>query len=102
MSAPDPAVIIQEPVLFEWDDGNREKNLERHGITMEEAEQAFLDPEKKILHDPIHSSNEKRNLLLGKTQDSRILVIAFALRDTSVRVISARRAGKKEQLIYHS
>ena len=94
-------IILTEPIRFQWDGGNREKSFTKHGITPEESEQAFFDPGKKILRDPIHSVTEKRYILIGKIKDSNILTIIFTQRGAEVRVISARRASKKEQHIYH-
>lgn len=85
---------------FEWDTHNRGKNLITHGVTNEECEETFFDPDKKILEDEIHSENETRYILIGRTNTGRLLFIAFTLRKSRIRVISARDLNKREQKLY--
>ncbi|MBI2427099.1 MAG: BrnT family toxin [Candidatus Kerfeldbacteria bacterium] len=82
---------------FEWDSGNSQKNVVKHGVTNEECEEVFFDPQKKILRDVLHSHKEKRYLLLGKTKHHRALFVVFTLRKSKIRVISARDLNKKER-----
>jgi uncharacterized DUF497 family protein len=87
---------------FEWDKGNSAKNLIKHGITSEEAEQVFdLDP--FILEDSKHSTpEEKRFIVLGETITSKPLFIAFTLRNRLIRIISARPMSQKERTWYEN
>lgn len=85
---------------FEWDVYNRNKNLTAHGVTNEECEETFFDPDKKILEDEMHSENEARYILIGRTNTGRLLFIAFTLRQSKIRVISARDLNKREQKLY--
>ncbi len=85
---------------FEWDAHNRDKNLITHGVTNEECEEAFFDPDKKILGDELHSKNEARYVLIGRMNTGRLLFIVFTLRKNRVRVISARNLNKREQKLY--
>ncbi|MBI3442342.1 MAG: BrnT family toxin [Candidatus Sungbacteria bacterium] len=85
---------------FEWDSHNRDKNLIAHGVTNEECEETFFDPDKKMLGDEIHSENETRYILIGRTNTGRLLFIAFVLRKNRIRVISARDLNKREQKLY--
>lgn len=93
--------IFREPVVFEWDVGNIDKNLIRHRVRNEECEEAFFDPNKRVLRDALHSEKEKRHILLGKTKKRRVLFIVFTTRKNKVRIISARDLNKKELHLYH-
>ena len=87
------------PLTFEWDKGNRNKN-EKHDVADNECEEAFFDPAKVTLADPLHSESESRYILIGKTQHDRLLFVAFTLRHKKVRVISARDLNKREYFLY--
>lgn len=93
--------VFRGSVVFEWDKGNVDKNLIRHGVRNEECEEVFFDPQKRVLRDPLHSGKEKRYIVLGKTKKQRVLFIAFTTRKNKVRVISARDLNKKELHLYH-
>ena len=86
---------------FDWDEGNARKN-ERHGVSREEAEEAFFETPLLILDDPRHSALEARYHALGKTFEARRLHLSFTLRQegTLIRVISARDMSRKERAIY--
>ncbi len=86
---------------FDWDEGNTQKN-EKHGVSMAEAEQVFFNAPLLLLEDAKHSSQEKRVHALGKSDDRRLLLITFTLRDRGekIRVISARNTHQEERPIY--
>lgn len=86
---------------FDWDAGNARKN-EKHEVTSAEAEQVFFNAPLLLLDDAKHSDQEPRLHALGKTDQERLLHIAFTLRDagTKIRVISARDMHRKERVIY--
>lgn len=86
---------------FDWDDGNARKN-EKHNVSMAEAEQVFFNDPLLLLDDVKHSQGESRIHALGKTDEGRLLHIAFTLRHAgeNIRVISARDMHKKERKIY--
>jgi uncharacterized protein len=86
----------------DWDSGNERKNLEKHGVTQLEAEQAFTDPNMLIVPDAKHSSSEQRYHALGRSREGRVLLLSFTLRGEGrkIRVISARFANRKERAIY--
>lgn len=81
---------------FDWDKGNIDKSYLKHGITLNQAEEAFLDETAVILRDFKHSQKEKRYLLIGKTANKKMLFIVFTIRKKKIRIISARAADKKE------
>ncbi len=84
---------------FDWDDGNREKNL-KHAVRSWECEQVFFNEPLIILDDPKHSVAEDRSAALGKTDGGRQLTIVYTMRGSKIRVISARDMSKKERQYY--
>lgn len=91
---------FQGQLEFEWDHGNQDKNFLKHGVRNQECEEAFFDQKKKILRDTLHSGKEIRYVLLGKTQNWRVLFVIFTIRRTKIRIISARDLNKKELYLY--
>jgi uncharacterized DUF497 family protein len=86
---------------FDWDEGNSQKSLDKHGVTQTEAEQVFVG-EPLIAEDVSHSQDEPRYQALGSTVEGRRLHVTFTLRygATKVRVISARDMNRKERAYY--
>ena len=93
-------ITLPDPIAFLWDEGNEQKNLKKHGIGLQEIEEVFFDPDKKLFEDRLHSGKEERNILLGKTKQERMLFVAFTIRSNKIRVISARDLNKKERSLY--
>ena len=89
-------ITRKEPVEFEWDRGNQDKNWQRHKVTTKEAEEVFFDRNRRIAKDFLHSKKEDRYLLIGSTTQKRKLFIVFTQRDRKIRIISARDLNKKE------
>ncbi len=87
---------------FEWDDTKARLNVNKHGVTFEEASTVFKDALSTTFPDPSHSFNENRYIILGMTQFSKLLVISHTYREGSVRIISARDATKKEMQFYEN
>lgn len=87
--------IISEPIEFEWDKGNVDKNFNKHGIENREAEEVFLN-NPLISEDKKHSNVEKRYQCLGITDKNKKLFISFTIRKNKVRIISIRKMDKKE------
>ncbi len=85
---------------FQWDEGNSEKNWRRHQVTQVEAEQVFFNRPVLVSGDPKHSGSEVRYFALGRTDADRKLAIAFTLRGSSLRVISARPMSRRERRVY--
>ncbi len=85
---------------FEWDEGNVDKSLHKHGVTQNEAERAFLDEKLFFQEDIKHSGEEIRFIVIGEIKKTKILFIAFTLRKDKVRIISARIANLKERRLY--
>lgn len=85
---------------FEWDAAKADNNRRTHGVTFDEASTVFGDPLAILLPDPDHSVKEQRYLVLGMSNRRRLLVVAFAERPPRTRLISARRANRKERRRY--
>ena len=92
--------ILPKPVRFDWDKGNIDKNLVKHGVTNKEAEEVFGNEPKFIVEDIKHSIVEKRFQLWGVTNKKRRLSVIFAIRGKTIRIISARDVNKKEGKAY--
>lgn len=92
--------IFREPVEFEWDKGNIDKNLMDHGVSDKEAEEVFDSPSKFIFKDEKHSLVENRYMIWGVTNKTRKLAVFFTLRENKVRIISARDMNRKERRTY--
>jgi uncharacterized protein len=85
---------------FEWDDAKAARNVSGHGVTFEVARRVFDDPFAVAREDRRERYGEHRYVLLGMVQ-GRLLVVAYVLRGTRVRIISARLAEPRERRRYH-
>jgi uncharacterized protein len=88
---------------FEWDAEKDRRNRRKHGVSFGEAESIFTDERALLLDDPAHSAEEDRFILLGLSAKLRILVVVHAYREHLgvIRIISARKAIRKERDIYN-
>lgn len=86
---------------FEWDQGNKTKNVAKHGILMAEAEEVFKSGLALPLGVQIKPPQDEQRLgIIGPSFSGRLLQVAFILREGRVRVISARPAHRKERRQY--
>ena len=85
---------------FEWDRRKAVSNGRKHGVSFEDAATAFGDPLSVTIHDPKHSDDEDRFLLLGETQDKKLVVVAHTDRKDTIRLINARPATRQEREDY--
>ena len=87
---------------LEWDESKSESNLRKHGISFDEAVSVFSDNLSRLIPDPDSSYGEERFIILGESSKSRLLVVCHCYRDSHgvIRLISARRADKREQKKY--
>ena len=92
--------VWQEPIQFQWDAGNREKNWIKHRVTNAECEETFFDPHKRLLYPIVRGNHEMRHILIGYTAGKRLLFVVFTTRRHTVRVISARDAHRRERHLY--
>jgi uncharacterized DUF497 family protein len=87
---------------FEWDVEKAESNIQKHGVSFEEAATVFFDPLSLTIPDPLHSEDEGRFVTTGLSDRQRQLVVVHAERDDKVRIISARLATSCERKKYES
>jgi uncharacterized protein len=94
--------VHMQDLSFEWDQRKSKSNLKKHGVSFEEAQTVFLDENALRFFDPEHSSDEDRFIMLGMSFRLRVLVVCHCLResDSVIRVISARKADKREAAAY--
>ncbi|MBU0490133.1 MAG: BrnT family toxin [Bacteroidetes bacterium] len=85
---------------FEWDEGNINKNKEKHGLDWWLIEEIFFYEPVIIQDDIRHSGEEKRWFLLGKTDNAVLIMAVFTVRNQKIRIISARKMNKKERKAY--
>jgi uncharacterized protein len=85
---------------FEWDDKKAISNLKKHGVSFEEASTVFGDWLAITIKDPLHSDDENRLIIIGKSEYLNTLVVVHVERFEAIRIISARSATKNEQNFY--
>jgi uncharacterized DUF497 family protein len=80
---------------FEWDEEKNRENQAKHGVSFEEAQEAFADPNLRIIRDLEHSESEERWFCLGKVERG-ILTVRFTYRGNKIRIFGAGfwRKGK--------
>lgn len=93
-------VVLPDPFEFEWDSGNTDKSVVKHAISNKEAEEVFVHRPLLVFDDATHSLSEKRFQAFGKTDNKKLLFVAFTIRKTKIRIISVRLMDKKERRIY--
>ncbi len=91
-----------DEVRFEWDAAKDRENRRKHKVSFEEAQTVFLDERALRFFDPDHSTDEDRFLMLGISFRLRVLVVChcFRVSDTVIRIISARKADRREEAEY--
>jgi uncharacterized DUF497 family protein len=84
--------------VFEWDENKNQINQQKHGIDFNEASSVFFDENAILFDDPEHSEYEERFMLLGMSETANVCIVCHCYResDTVIRIISARKATKKE------
>lgn len=87
-------------MTFEWDEEKQESNLSKHGIAFAEAATVFNDYFYVDFYDPKHSVNEKRFLIIGESNQRRLLIVSYTERGDKIRIISARELTPQERRIY--
>ncbi|HBK21138.1 MAG TPA: hypothetical protein DDZ60_01065 [Planktothrix sp. UBA10369] len=85
---------------FEWNPDKATGNLEKHGVSFQEAVTVFNDPLSVTFPDPNHSIGESRYIIIGISRFGQLLIVAHTDRLERVRIISARKATRQEQRFY--
>ena len=83
---------------FEWDEGNKDKNWDKHRVSNAECEEVFFNLPLLMQHDAGHSQQEMRYFALGQTHGGRLLFLSFTVRQNKIRIISARPMSRKENI----
>jgi hypothetical protein len=93
-----------EAMRFTWDQAKAAENLRKHKVSFEEARSVFADENARLKHDPDHSQQEDRFIILGFSERFRLLIVCHAYRgnDDVIRIISARKATPSERKQYGS
>ena len=89
-------------VRFEWDPKKAASNLLKHRVSFAEGLTVFTDPLAWIFDDEDHSIEEQREIIVGHSVDERLLVVCFSAHQESIRIVSARKATKRERKDYEA
>jgi len=85
---------------FEWDPDKAASNLAKHGVSFHQAATVLGDPLSITFYDPDHSIDEDRYITIGTSADGQLIIVSHTDRDDRVRIISARKATRRERKIY--
>ena len=85
---------------FAWDEEKAASNQKKHKVTFEEAATVFADSLAAIFEDEGHAEEEHREIIIGHSAENRLLLVCFTERAGAIRIISARRATKRERRDY--
>lgn len=88
------------PLNFEWDENKAKSNLAKHGVSFDEASTVFGDSLSLTISDPDHSQIEDRFIIIGSSHSGKLLVVVHTERGDNIRIISARRATRRERKSY--
>lgn len=85
---------------FFWDGKKNKINIKKHGVSFQVAAQVFFDDSSVTFFDQLHSDNEQRFVVIGLSSDGLLFVVFVEKTDDLIRIISARKATKKERGLY--
>lgn len=88
------------PLIFEWDEEKAQNNRKKHCVSFEEASTIFSDPLSFTIPDPLHSENEERFVIIGRSESQRLLIAVHTECQGTIRLISARPASSHERKTY--
>lgn len=86
-------------MLVRWDPIKAKSNRSKHGVRFSDAESVLFDPAAVTIEDE-DAQREQRYISIGIDVVGRILVVVYAYQDDHIRLISARRATRKERASY--
>lgn len=89
-------------MIFDWDENKAAKNLSKHQVSFDEAKTVFDDPLYIDFYDPDHSEDEERYLIVGRSNQEKLLIVSYTERENSLRIISARKVTKAERKVYEA
>ncbi|BAY31719.1 MULTISPECIES: BrnT family toxin [unclassified Tolypothrix] len=85
-------------IEFEWDNNKEKINIEKHGVTFEEATEVFFDPFYQT--GDASANDEQRDFIIGYSFTSRLLLVVYVERGKRTRIISARPTTRTERKLY--
>lgn len=85
---------------FEWNPNKAKKNIEKHGVSFDEAATVFSDPLSMSYDDPDHSYDENRFIIIGLSTFGNLLFVSYTEAVDRLRIISARQLTRKERNQY--
>lgn len=85
---------------FGWDKKKAARNFIKHGVSFEEAATVFSDPLSDTFDDPDHSTEERRFVIIGMSEEGNLLIVAHTDDEEVVRIISARELTHGERAFY--
>lgn len=83
-------------IRFAWDRNKEAANAAKHGVGFQEALSVFRDRLAAIFDDEWHSDDEHREIIVGYSERGRLLIVVFTEREDAIRIISARKATRRE------
>ena len=87
-------------MVHEWNAAKARANIEKHGLSFDQAATVFLDPLALTFPDPYHSGEEQREITIGYTAGGEVVFVSHCQRREGVRIISARKATRRERSQY--
>ena len=87
-------------LIFEWDINKAKTNVLKHNVSFEEAATVLGDEHSLTIDDIAHSTHEKRKVTLGRSANNHLIVVVHTERGAHTRIISARKASRKERKQY--
>jgi uncharacterized DUF497 family protein len=87
-------------VVYEWAAAKAKANVQKHGVSFDDAATVFIDPLALTFSDPNHSGEEDREITIGFTAGHQVVFVSHCRRRDRVRIISARKATRRERRQY--
>ena len=87
-------------MVYDWNAAKAKANIEKHGVSFDEAATVFLEPLALTFPDPYHSGGEEREITIGYTAGGEVVFVSHCQRGERVRIISARKATRRERRQY--
>ena len=87
-----------QSIEFEWDEDKARDNIQKHGVTFEEATEVFFDPFYQM--GDASTDDEQRDFIIGYSISERLLLVVYVERGERIHIISARRATRHERKVY--
>ena len=87
---------------FEWDEKKAKSNIQKHGVTFEEAATVLQDELSLTMNDITHSMDEERFIDIGLSSNVHVLVVTYTERGNNIRIINCRKATPAERKAYET